>query len=150
MAGRQYNIQRILSGYKRIYPDKNTVMEKDTRICEQCGAAVKGRLGKRFCGDQCRASFNNLKKQESSGDQIMKHVNAVLRRNRTLLKQASPQGKTTLRREVLVQAGFNFQYFTNIYRTQKGSNYYFCYDFGYLFLAEDKVLIVNRQPYMAG
>jgi hypothetical protein len=53
----------------------------------------------------------------------------------------SPEGKTTLRREVLLQAGFDFRYFTHLYRTQKGNTYYFCYD--YLLLEEEKVLIVN-------
>ena len=85
---------------------------------------------------------------EDKGENLMKLVNQVLRRNRIILKQASPQGKTTLRREVLEQAGFDFRYFTNLYRTQKGSTYYFCYDYGYLLLPEDKVLIVNQQAYM--
>jgi hypothetical protein len=49
---------------------------------------------------------------------------------------------------VLERAGFDFRYFTNLYRTQKGNTYHFCYDYGYLLLPEDKVLIVNQQPYM--
>lgn len=123
-------------------------MEQGTRLCQQCRSTLKGRLGKRFCGDQCRASFNNLKKLESQGEKAIRQVNSVLRRNRNILKRASPQGKTTVRREVLEQAGFDFRYFTNLYRTQKGSTYYFCYDYGYLLLPEGKVLIVNHQPYM--
>ena len=75
-------------------------------------------------------------------------VNATLRKNRSILKQASPQGKTTVQRQVLEQAGFDFRYYTNHFRTQRGNVYLFCYDYGYLLLPEEKVLIVNKQPYM--
>ncbi|PVY37356.1 hypothetical protein [Pontibacter virosus] len=39
-------------------------------------------------------------------------------------------------------------YLTQVYRTQKGNTYHLCYDYGYLLLPEEKVLIVNWQPYM--
>ncbi|WP_245652383.1 hypothetical protein [Rufibacter tibetensis] len=75
-------------------------------------------------------------------------MNNALRRNRLILERLSPEGKTTLRREVLLQAGFDLRYFTHLYRTQKGNTYHFCYDYGYLLLEEEKVLIVNWQQYM--
>lgn len=78
----------------------------------------------------------------------MREVNSALRQNRQILQRFSPQGKTTLRREALVQAGFDFRYLTNLYRTQKGNTYHFCYDYGYLLLEEEKVLIVSWQSYM--
>jgi hypothetical protein len=79
---------------------------------------------------------------------LIQKVNAILRRNRTLLKQASPVGKTTLRREVLQLSGFDFRHFTHLYRTKQGNTYHFCYDYGYFLLPDEKVLIVNWQPYM--
>jgi len=47
-----------------------------------------------------------------------------------------------------VLQSFNFNYFTHQYKTAKGNTYHFCYDYGYLLLPEEKVLIVNWQPYM--
>ncbi len=44
--------------------------------------------------------------------------------------------------------GFDFRFFTNLYRTQAGQTYYFCYDYGYLLLPDEKVLIVNRKTFM--
>jgi predicted nucleic acid-binding Zn ribbon protein len=123
-------------------------MENTKKICQHCKTLITGRADKRFCSDQCRAIAGNNRRMEDKGENLIKQVNQVLRRNCNILKQASPQGKTTLRREVLNQADFDFRYFTNLYRTQKGSTYYFCYDFGYLLLPDDKVLIVNQQPYM--
>ncbi|WP_205503988.1 hypothetical protein [Rufibacter psychrotolerans] len=118
------------------------------RMCPQCGDVFRGRVDKRFCSDQCRACYNNASKRENTGEQFIHRVNTILRRNRAILKKASPLGKTTLRRQVLEMAGFDFNYFTSVYRSQKGSTYTFCYDYGYLLLPEEKVLIVNFQPYM--
>ncbi len=75
-------------------------------------------------------------------------VNAALRKNRSILKQLSPKGKTTIPRQYLELAGFDFRYLTQLYRTQRGNTYHLCYDYGYLLLPEEKVLIVNWQPYM--
>jgi hypothetical protein len=123
-------------------------MDSSNRKCSQCASELKGRIGQRFCSDQCRATHHNLEKLQNRGEQLIKEVNIILRRNRTILRQASPEGKTTVNRQVLERAGFDFRYFTNLYRTQKGNTYHFCYDYGYLLLPEDKVLIVNQQPYM--
>jgi hypothetical protein len=58
-------------------------------------------------------------------------------------------GKTTIRKDYLPMQGFNFNHFTHQYKTNKGNTYYFCYDYGYLLLADEKVLLVNWQSYMA-
>ncbi|MDX5438001.1 MAG: hypothetical protein LPK03_12440 [Pontibacter sp.] len=78
----------------------------------------------------------------------MREINNKLRHNRQVLQRASPEGKTTLRREVLQLAGVDFRHFTHLYRTKNGNTYHFCYDYGYLLLEDEKVLIVNWQPYM--
>ncbi|MBF9253237.1 hypothetical protein I2I11_08035 [Pontibacter sp. 172403-2] len=123
-------------------------MAKPDRTCAQCGEAVVGRADKRFCSSQCRAMASNQRRSDDAGEQRMREINARLRHNRQVLQRASPEGKTTLKRQVLELAGFDFGHFTHLYRTQKGNTYYFCYDFGYLLLEDEKVLIVNWQPYM--
>lgn len=114
----------------------------------QCGTSVVGRSDKRYCSDQCRHLSNNILKRQSQGERHIQQVNVALRKNRSILRQLSPQGKTTLPRQYLELAGFDFRYLTQLYRTQKGNTYHFCYDYGYLLLPEEKVLIVNWQPYM--
>lgn len=119
-----------------------------TKACIQCGAAIAGRSDKRYCSDQCRHLSNNTIKQQSEGERRIHRVNAALRKNRSILRQLSPQGKTTIPRQYLELAGFDFRYLTQLYRTQRGNTYHLCYDYGYLLLPEEKVLIVNWQPYM--
>lgn len=123
-------------------------METKEKECAYCGTAIVGRVDKKFCSDQCRARVGNQKKLEGKGERLMREINGTLRRNRQVLQKASPEGKTTLRREVLLAAGFDFRHFTHLYRTQRGNTYHFCYDYGYLLLPEEKVLIVNWQQYM--
>jgi len=120
----------------------------EEKKCLQCGNALNGRSDKRFCSDQCRAQSHNARRQQNAGELLMLRINAILRRNRTILRQASPQGKTTTYRQLLQIAGFDFRHFTHTYSTKGGNTYQFCYDYGYLLLPEEKVLIVNWQPYM--
>ncbi|MFD2513226.1 hypothetical protein ACFSRY_05065 [Pontibacter locisalis] len=109
---------------------------------------MAGRSDKKFCSDQCRAAAGNRRKISDEGEQLMRQVNATLRRNRHLLKQASPLGKTTIRRTALELHGFDFRHFTHLYRARNGNTYHFCYDYGYMLLEEEKMLIVNWQQYM--
>ena len=77
----------------------------------------------------------------------MLQLNGILRKNRSILKQLSPEGKTTVRRDVLLQFSFDFNYYTHLYRTWQGNTYHFCNDYGYLLLDDGKVLIVSQQNY---
>ena len=125
--------------------DVNTA---SSRHCQQCNVPMSGRVDKKYCSDQCRATAGNRRKEVDKGEQLIRDINNKLRHNRFVLKQASPEGKTTLRKEVLQQAGFDFGYFTHVYRTKSGNTYLFCYDYGYLHLEDEKILVVNWQPYM--
>lgn len=125
-------------------------MEKqNVAVCQVCSREVAGRIDKKYCSDQCRAQLNNRKKKADVGEKMILDINRVLRKNRSILKVSSPLGKTTTRQEYLKLQGFNFNHFTHQYKTHKGNTYHFCYDFGYLLLPEEKVLIVNWQTYMA-
>lgn len=114
--------------------------------CLNCSAHLKGRFGKKFCSDQCRAQYHNLKKTKD--EKWIQQLNRILRKNRTVLKDLNPAGNSTVRQEVLEQMGFNFKFFTHQYKTQKGTTYYFCYEWGYQVLDNGKVLIVIWQNYM--
>jgi predicted nucleic acid-binding Zn ribbon protein len=123
-------------------------MEKQPAQCQVCSTGLTGRIDKKFCSDQCRAQLNNRKKKADTGEMLILNINRILRKNRSILKVCSPLGKTTTRKEYLVLQGFDFGYYTHQYQTRKGNTYHFCYEYGYLLLPEEKVLIVNWQSYM--
>lgn len=118
----------------------------EQRQCQQCGDKFLGRSDKRFCSDQCRAGYNNSNRADS--EKVIMDVNKVLRRNRTILRTLNPVGMTIVRKEFLTERGFNFKYFTSLYKTKEGNEYWFCYDVGYMLLEENKVRIVDQQKYM--
>jgi predicted nucleic acid-binding Zn ribbon protein len=120
-------------------------METSTTSCQVCGKALAGRSDKKFCSDQCRAQLNNKKKKSDAGELFIQDINRILRKNRGILKSLSPMDRTTTRKEYLVLLGFNFSYFTQQLCTEKGNKYNFCYEYGYLLLPEEKVLIINRR-----
>ncbi len=114
--------------------------------CLECNTPLKGRLDKKFCNDQCRYLYNNRKKRKHEA--AILYINSVLRKNRSILKTLSPIGKTTVRKKLLINSGFNFDFHTHIYRTNSGMIYYFCYEYGYTLAPEEKVILVTYQPYM--
>ncbi len=114
--------------------------------CIECKEEFIGRADKRFCSDQCRSSYNN--KLNSDANNFMRNINNILRKNRRILTELNPHGKAKVHREKLLERGFKFSYFTNIYRTKAGKSYYFCYEQGYLELENEFYALVIRQKYV--
>jgi len=118
---------------------------KDT-ACLECGTPLIGRVDKKFCNDQCRFQYNN--KIKRIHEAAILNINQQLRKNRTILKSLNPVGKTTVRRSLLKSMGFSFDFFTHTFRTEKGMVYYFCYEYGYTLIEDEKVVLVTYQQYM--
>jgi len=113
------------------------------RYCLDCHEVLIGRSDKKFCNDACRSNYNN-KVNHRNGNYI-RQVNAILKRNRNILLKLNPSGKTKVSKEKLAKLGFNFQYSTHTLSTSKGDRYQFCYEFGYLFINNMEVLLVQNE-----
>jgi hypothetical protein len=118
-------------------------MKAGTKKCQECAEPMLGRVDKKFCSDQCRNIFNN--RQNSDSTNTVRNINNVLRKNRRILQELNPEGKAKAHRNKLNELGFNFNYFTSVYKTQKGALYYFCYEFGYLAIENDFFLLVKQR-----
>lgn len=116
------------------------------RKCKECGQKLLGRRDQKFCSDYCRNTHNNRMNEDTTT--YMRRINNILRKNRRILSTLNPNGKITVDGITLAEEGFNFHYFTNIYRTQKGSKYFFCYDQGYIKLENDQYMLVHKQDYV--
>ena len=116
------------------------------RSCKECGQTLNGRKDQKFCSDYCRNSFNNRLNEDAT--KYIRRINNILRKNRRILATLNPKGKNTVDGITLAEEGFNFHYYTNIYTTKTGSNYYFCYEQGYLKLDNDKYMLVLKQDYV--
>jgi len=113
------------------------------RLCLDCRALVKGRADKKFCCDQCRTNFNNSTRANDHG--FLRLINQILKKNRDILKLKNPEGKIKVKRELLVRKGFDFDYHTHTYANKNGMIYFFVYEYGYLNLANEEVLLVKRE-----
>ncbi|MFY0628964.1 MAG: hypothetical protein JXR05_01210 [Flavobacteriaceae bacterium] len=114
----------------------------ETKKCLECGDPVKGRIDKKFCSDYCRNSYNNKVNKDSKN--LIRNVNNRLRKNHKILSELNLSGKTKVSRTKLYDLGFDFQLFTSIYTTKKGSTYFYIYDEGYLALENELYLLIKR------
>lgn len=121
-------------------------MANEKRVCKECRAEIQGRRDKQYCSDYCRAQyFNN---QNADVSNFIRRVNYTIRKNRSILYGLNPQGKAKTQKTKLIDAGLNFDYFTNVYRTRTGKVYYFCYDQGYVDIGDDNYALVVKEDYV--
>lgn len=113
----------------------------EKRLCPVCNDPILGRIDKKFCSDQCRNSYNNSR--YSTTNIYVQKINRTLKKNYSILVTLNTNGKTKVTRSRLLCEGFDFNYYTSIYETQKGNTYKLCYDEGYLNLNDETVLLIH-------
>ena len=115
----------------------------EAKKCLECGEPLKGRIDKKFCTDYCRNSYNNKVNKESKN--LIRNTNNRLRKNYKILSDLNTIGKTKVTRTKLFDNGFDFNFFTSIYKTKRGNIYFYVYDQGYLALENDYFLLIKRE-----
>ncbi|MEH6306049.1 hypothetical protein RYH73_10380 [Olivibacter sp. CPCC 100613] len=113
------------------------------RFCLDCHEPLIGRSDKKFCNDACRSNFNNRLKIHDQNH--IRRVNAILKKNRGIIMNLNPNGKKKVLKEDLLNLGFDFKHYTHILDTSRGSKYFFCYEFGYLFIKQEEILLVKNE-----
>jgi hypothetical protein len=120
-------------------------MSPQEQICITCNEPFKGRVDKKFCSDQCRATYNNRQKRIEKS--YVNDVNNILMKNRRILADLNPDGKSRVSNSKLKAKGFDFNYFTSTYTTKEGAQYFYCYEQGYLAIEKDQYLLVVRKDF---
>ncbi|MGB0805181.1 MAG: hypothetical protein ACPGRC_00735 [Salibacteraceae bacterium] len=114
--------------------------------CLECKDPIKGRADKKFCSDACRNTYNNKFTRDSTN--LMRNVNRILRKNRSILEKLNPKGKAKTTKKTLIANGYNFKYHTSTYTNKAGKTYFFNYEQGLLPLDNDfYALVVQNQDY---
>jgi len=114
----------------------------EIRACLECGEKVTGRIDKKFCSDYCRNSYNNKVNKDSKN--LIRNINNRLKKNYKILSDLNISGKTKVSRTKLYDKGFDFNFFTSIYKTKTGNVYYYVYDQGYLGLENELFLLIKK------
>lgn len=115
------------------------------KTCQECGTEIKGRADKKFCDDSCRNTFNNRETKDITNQ--MRNVNRALSKNRKILAEQNPKGKKVMAKNKLVNLGFSFNYFTEIFENKDGRRYYYVYDQGYFYIDETQVALVHKTEF---
>lgn len=113
--------------------------------CLECGIGIIGRTDKKFCSDNCRNHYNNaLHKQRNATLTI---INKKLKKNATILGRLAGYGVYHIKTKVLLDEGFDFEFFTHQLTAPDGKKYKYCYNYGYHMVnTEDIILICARDP----
>ena len=112
------------------------------KTCLECHEPVKGRADKKFCSDYCRNAYNN--KLDTGDKNLVRNINNRLKKNYKILCELNPEQKSKTHKDKLLSKNFDFNYFTSIYTTQKGTVYHFVYNQGYLELDNGFFMLVKR------
>ena len=120
-------------------------MIAETKACLSCSKHFRGRTDKKFCNDHCRNTYNNRRNSERNN--YVRSINFHLRKNRRILEgclNASQQTARTTKSKLHVK-GFRFTYYTHTYANRKGKVFLFCYEYGYLILEKENVMIIRKE-----
>jgi len=119
----------------------------ENKNCLACNKILKGRVDKKFCDDYCRNNYNNLQKSKNQNSVYVKNINKTLLKNRKILENILPETEELIKipQQKLLDKGFVFKYHTHTYKNKKEQVYFFCYDYGYLPLENNWLLVVKRK-----
>ncbi|MFT4679018.1 MAG: hypothetical protein ACI84C_001854 [Flavobacteriales bacterium] len=114
-----------------------------SRKCLHCQEPYHGRIDKKFCDTACRSAYYYSRQRIDY--HTFRQINAVLRKNRSILANLSTQmkGAKHIDKIYLEMQGFQFRYFTHEENQGKKECVRYCYDMGYLAVADSKVELVT-------
>lgn len=117
--------------------------------CQYCQEALTGRSDKKFCNAYCKSAYQY--EQRKAKESLFFKIDRQLKKNRSLLKYFNQAGKSVIRKEDLLERGFDPMYFTHYWKNPQAKVYLFCYEYGFMEIQEHqrfKYLLVQWQTYM--
>lgn len=106
-------------------------MKNQKKYCLSCEKEFEGRSDKKFCDAHCKSAYQ-YRQTKQNPTKFYNRVDNQLKLNRKLLKYYNKSGKATVRTKVLLEDGFNPNFFTHYWRNKKGDLYLFVYEFGFI------------------
>ena len=121
--------------------------QPECRCCTTCRKPLRGRSDKKFCDDYCRNQYNNHHRLHNPDNRRMRKINGVLEKNRKILESLLPSEEDTLKisRDQLNTLGFSFRFITHIQTGRNGKTCFCCYDYGYVPVDQERLLLVRRK-----
>ncbi len=115
--------------------------------CLHCAHELQGRVDQKFCNPYCKSAYHyKMNKLKPSSTYVT--IDMALKNNRKILKKYNTTGQSQIKKEKLLEQGFNFKYTTHTWTAKNGNTYHFCYEFGYRDLLDGKYMLIVWQDYM--
>lgn len=111
------------------------------RCCAFCGRELTGRADKKFCDDTCRNNY--AYRRNKYGDEVISKINKSLQNNRTVLRSMVRSGRKIVKKQTLVDNGFDFNVITGVYETHRKQDYKLLYDYAYRCISDEDVLVIK-------
>lgn len=113
----------------------------ENKKCLFCGRDINGRSDKKYCDDICRNNYNYQRNRNDNT--IIRETNRSLLHNRKILDLLCENEKNIVKRQLLVDSGFDFSFMTGIYKTKRNREYVLVYDYAYKSAGNDEVLVIR-------
>lgn len=117
-----------------------------SKLCLSCEKIIVGRSDKKFCDPYCKSSYHYKIKVEEA-PRFYNLVDNQLKKNRRILKSYNKSGLATVRSKILLDQGFNPNFFTHYWKNAKKDIYLFVYEFGFL-QKDGKFILIKWHDYM--
>lgn len=110
--------------------------------CLNCDQALQGRRDKKYCDAHCRSDYHNQMNRHSK----IQNINTILIKNRMIIKDLlSNEIFLKVSKTELLQRGLNFRYHTHMHITKENKVYCYAYDFGWMSLDTELILLVREK-----
>ena len=119
-------------------------MQLEKKICLNCEKTIQGRADKKFCDDICRSNHHNMLYRESSV--FHKPITRILVKNRKILEKMQVKRIRYTDKTYMINAGFHFDFITHMHVNESGTQYRFCFEFGYYIDSKGRIYILHRPP----
>ena len=121
--------------------DQLSILKPDERNCLYCNKElIGGRSTRKFCDRFCSYTYYNV--LNAAQNNLIRNINSSLYKNRRILQGILASGRSKVKRQELIKAGYEFKYYTHNQVNKNDNLYFYCYDYGYLPLEKDIYLIV--------
>ena len=121
--------------------ETKTSFVTDVKTCIFCGSVLLGRSDKKYCDDICRNNHHYAMRKEDLS--VVKNVNGLLMHNRDVLRLVYKNKSTCISKDQLEEYDFNFELFTNVYKTKKNEEYKVVYDYAYKFINDEELIVIR-------
>ncbi|MFK7758031.1 MAG: hypothetical protein AB8B53_13965 [Flavobacteriales bacterium] len=122
----------------------------NNRTCLHCNQSIlEGRRDKKYCNAHCRSAHQYEKTLKE--EPIYYRVKRALGVNRKIMKKYNASGYATIRKQELINEGFNPRFTTHSWKNRKGEEYKFIFEFGFLeteYQGKIKYKLIKWQEYM--